>query len=341
MKENKKYFSSLLFKIFLGMVISYGLQIVFISIFSIYFPTVLENPTLDLLVTVIPLLFIGYPIFIWILKSIPVSYELEKHKMTPGQLIQAFFMAFGAMFIANIVGTIITTILSTIIGKNISVALNDVISSGVNAFVFFAYAIIVGPIFEELIFRKLIIDRIVGYGELTAIMLSAFLFGIFHGNLGQFVYAFVIGCFFGFIYIRTGNIKYTMILHMLLNLGGLFFPTLMSKYIDLNEFMNISMTEGGAAVIEYVAAHPIGLMLLMIQLVMVYGGMIVAIVLFAIALSKKKFYLVKRENDLPKGERFKTTSVNLGMCLVVLFMGAFILMQIMGWSINLKELLNL
>ena len=46
-------------------------------------------------------------------------------------------------------------------------------------------------------------------------LFSGLMFGLFHGNLNQFVYAFVLGLCFGFIYVKTGNIRYTIGLHML------------------------------------------------------------------------------------------------------------------------------
>ena len=77
--------------------------------------------------------------------------------------------------------------------------------------------IIAAPIIEELIFRKLLIDRISPFGEKTAIFASALAFGLVHGNFSQFFYAFAIGLLFGYIYVKTRNILYTIVLHMFVN----------------------------------------------------------------------------------------------------------------------------
>jgi membrane protease YdiL (CAAX protease family) len=76
---------------------------------------------------------------------------------------------------------------------------------------------VLAPIFEELIYRKLIIDRTRRYGELTAITYSALAFGLFHCNIYQLFYAFALGLIFGYVYVRTGNILMTIVMHMIVN----------------------------------------------------------------------------------------------------------------------------
>lgn len=54
---------------------------------------------------------------------------------------------------------------------------------------------IIGPIFEEILFRKILIDKTIKYGARISIIISALLFGLFHGNVNQFFYAFLMGGF--------------------------------------------------------------------------------------------------------------------------------------------------
>ena len=83
--------------------------------------------------------------------------------------------------------------------------------------IYLAQAIIGAPIIEEFIFRKLLIDKIAPHGEGIAIITSAMLFGLMHGNFGQFFLAFFLGLLFALIYVKTRNIKYTMGLHFMIN----------------------------------------------------------------------------------------------------------------------------
>ena len=76
------------------------------------------------------------------------------------------------------------------------------------------------PVFEELIFRKVLIDRTIKYGEYVSIVLSGIMFGLLHGNFSQFFFAALIGMLFAYIYIRTGRVRYTIYLHAAINLSS-------------------------------------------------------------------------------------------------------------------------
>ncbi|MBO4667103.1 MAG: CPBP family intramembrane metalloprotease, partial [Bacilli bacterium] len=88
---------------------------------------------------------------------------------------------------------------------------------GNHIIIYLAQVMIGAPIIEELVFRKLLIDKIAPHGEGIAIVASALLFGLMHGNLGQFFLAFFLGIVFAIVYIKTRNIKYTMCLHFMIN----------------------------------------------------------------------------------------------------------------------------
>ena len=75
----------------------------------------------------------------------------------------------------------------------------------------------VPAIFEELFFRKWILNSSKRYGNLFAVVFSALLFGLYHMNIPQGIFAFLIGILFGVIAVKTGGIKYTVILHFLNN----------------------------------------------------------------------------------------------------------------------------
>ena len=109
---------------------------------------------------------------------------------------------------------------------------NDVIAdlvSDVNPLATLLCAVIIAPVAEELFFRKALIDRLSLYHPMDAILLSGLLFGLMHGNLTQFLYAFPLGVLLGIIYWRTKNIRYTILLHVAVNtLGGLL-PVLLEQ----------------------------------------------------------------------------------------------------------------
>ncbi len=81
----------------------------------------------------------------------------------------------------------------------------------------FLYAAVGAPIMEEIIFRGLVLRHLQPYGKGFAIVMSAYLFGIFHGNIVQMPYAFLVGLVMGYVAIEY-NIVWAMVLHMINNL---------------------------------------------------------------------------------------------------------------------------
>ena len=46
------------------------------------------------------------------------------------------------------------------------------------------------------------------------------MFGLFHLNLFQFFYAFGLGLMFGYVYMRTSQLRYSIVMHMIINFNG-------------------------------------------------------------------------------------------------------------------------
>lgn len=74
------------------------------------------------------------------------------------------------------------------------------------------------PVAEELLFRGLIFQRLAEEMKpVTAILLSALLFGIYHGNVVQGIYAFCIGALMALFYWKFQNLLAPILMHMLAN----------------------------------------------------------------------------------------------------------------------------
>ena len=80
----------------------------------------------------------------------------------------------------------------------------------------FMYASIIGPISEELIFRGFILRGLEKYGKNLAVIVSAIMFGAFHGNFIQGLFAFVVGLVLGYVAINY-SIKWSIVLHVINN----------------------------------------------------------------------------------------------------------------------------
>ncbi len=116
-------------------------------------------------------------------------------------------------------------------GLDLSFELEELLSQGSPCFTLL-FSVVLAPVMEELIFRKVLIDRTIVYGDKAAVVLSGLLFGVFHGNFHQFFYAFGLGCIFAYVYIRTGKLKYTISLHMAVNMLGGFLSSLLLQQLN-------------------------------------------------------------------------------------------------------------
>ena len=83
------------------------------------------------------------------------------------------------------------------------------------------YAVILGPVCEELVFRGVtmrLVRRALPFW--AANLMQAVLFGIFHMNWIQGIYAFVLGLVLGWICEKGGSIYFSMFFHILFNFWG-------------------------------------------------------------------------------------------------------------------------
>ena len=148
------------------------------------------------------------------LKRLDTQYENKSYY--PLIFIPAMF-AF-AMWGSNIT-TCINYILQLLFGageiQNVMEAIAPSnFSAGVVTLIFTAF---VAPIFEEIIYRHLLLRSLKPIGDTPAIIISALVFGLAHGNFDQFAYAFLSGIIFGLMAVRYDTIIPGMVLHLINN----------------------------------------------------------------------------------------------------------------------------
>ncbi|MDE7234783.1 MAG: CPBP family intramembrane metalloprotease [Ruminiclostridium sp.] len=85
------------------------------------------------------------------------------------------------------------------------------------AWAFFIFAAIIAPIFEEFVFRGVLLRTLKPYGNGLAIFFTGIFFGVFHGNLSQCFYAAAIGIALGYIADVTDSLIPTTVIHILVN----------------------------------------------------------------------------------------------------------------------------
>jgi len=183
----------------------------------------------------VPLYVIAMPLTIALLSRTKGS-EPEKHEMSFGWLFRNLVMTCAVMFIGNLIGTVLMAILTG--GRAQNVLVGYAMDAG-NEALKILFIVFLGPLLEELLFRKILIDRTRAFGEKNAILFSALLFGLVHTNMFQFFYAFGIGLIFGYIYVRTGKVLYTWVMHAAINFFYCVIPGWLLRWIRYDEMMEL------------------------------------------------------------------------------------------------------
>lgn len=156
------------------------------------------------------------PLMALLVRRLP-DRKPERTALSPSRFLALVCICYAAMIVGNLLGIGVNLLLSP---GSVDLISDLTSASGTTVETVVAF-VVLAPVFEELVFRKVLVDRVLPYGEWPAILFSGVTFGLFHGNLTQFFYAFLLGAILAYVYIRTGNILYTMGIHACINfLGG-------------------------------------------------------------------------------------------------------------------------
>ena len=218
MNANKKFFSKIGFNYLAYSIASILFLIILSNIIAVIRPEILNNINIATIITAICNYVLPLPILLFLMRKLD-STEIKKNNLGFKTFLKYLCITFTLMWIGNITGTIITNLLSFTIQNDIANPIQNLINS-TDLWLNLILISLIGPIFEEIIFRKILIDRTIKYGPLASILVSAIIFGLIHGNLNQFCYTVLVGGFFAYVYIKPGQIKYSIGLHIILNMLG-------------------------------------------------------------------------------------------------------------------------
>lgn len=153
-------------------------------------------------------------------------------------------ISMGFTYIAAIVSNIIFTIIESLTHTTLNEASFDFGDSVFGLIVTIIAPVIFAPIFEELLFRGVVLKNSEPMGQWFAIIISGIMFGLWHENYPQFLFAAVLGCFSAFIVIKTRSIIPSMIMHFFINtISTVQQLMLMGNDINIDAISNMSDAE--------------------------------------------------------------------------------------------------
>lgn len=298
-KHPRKVFSRIGLALFLYFIIVYACSYAFGFLAFNFFPHFYNSNYFVWVNLVLSQYVIGIPVIRLTLIGLP-TYKYAKEKMNFRQLFSAVIICQALSYAGNLLGVTLNEAISAALGKEIDNTVDTLIKNS-NLLIVFLVVGIIGPVMEELVFRKFIIDRVRPYGEVLAVFFSGITFGMFHGNFYQLFYSAAIGIVLAYIYIRTKNIFYPIIIHCVFNSISVL-AQLLTKYSEDNTLPEI---------IKILAT---------IGYYMFSAAMLALTILGIIKFIKsvKKVYFIKNIYDIPKSRAFLYSAINAGMILFVI-----------------------
>lgn len=254
MKLNKNIFSMVGFAFFLFYFIPTCVVALVSPLINSWFPSITSASWYMWALNYIPMYCIAFPIMVWFMKKIPDSpFPHVENKLSGEVLTSLMVVSLSVTFLCAYLTNGITYLLSLLTHSTITNPLETALS-GSNIVLNFLIVGIFAPIIEEYIFRGLTYKKLGAYGSKTYVLTSALIFALFHSNIYQFLYTFLLGIIFAFVTYKTGTIKYSTILHLTVNLfasGGLGLIVTYLNFIPLSAlyaYLIIAVTIGGVII---------------------------------------------------------------------------------------------
>ncbi|MBR4111189.1 MAG: CPBP family intramembrane metalloprotease [Clostridia bacterium] len=218
----KRKMKNLGFVIGMAIIIYFGIQTIFSVIGTFVLPTVFKNILLSedmamILQIILQITSLGLASIFVLSYCNKKDIRIEKEQINNKQKIKIIFIS---IFVIFVIQALFTTLIYPAIGLdyNITDTFTTDESSSLISKIILVLAIAATPaVFEEIFFRKAMIDYMSQYGTKTAWILSSLFFGMIHMNLSQALFAFIAGLIFGGIYLYTKDIKLTMLIHFINN----------------------------------------------------------------------------------------------------------------------------
>ena len=224
----------------------------------IYFPAIYNGnkPLLENAFTLymyITYMFIAFAVMAYMLKKNPLKEINARRIKKPALILPAVIISLLFYAVGTIVSILIEQYMAVIHLKTVVSGFK--MPTQTSAIVFYVLTICVfAPLLEEFIFRGLILQSLRKFGDVFAIVISALLFGLMHGNLMQAPFAFVTALAFGYFVIKFNSIWVSVIAHCVINSSSVALDFFQNKLGAANTSIIILMILGGILIFSALSA---------------------------------------------------------------------------------------
>lgn len=204
--------------LFVGLLVGLGIvgiyTVIALQIMKVS-PDVLQSNMLYAIISyVITLLFpiLAYDLIVVRSKGQKLRFNFKSSPFTIYLLV--FPLMFGMMLISEYFTELIPTE-GPLFGDWYKTFSNTISTMAEDSMGIIILTSLMAPLLEEILFRGIIQKGLINGGmkPMNAIVLSAFIFALFHMNPWQFVGAFLLGLVLGLVYYRTQSLLMAILLH--------------------------------------------------------------------------------------------------------------------------------
>lgn len=164
------------------------------------------------------LIAIGLGLFVIFVSMTPSirkqTFAVSTRKMTGGIFLALVAVVMTGQVILSVYGSLFEHLVN-LIGYTSTEQLKEATGTS-KTFSMLLYAGFLGPVTEEIVFRGFLLRNLEKYGQGFAIIISAYMFGLYHSNFLQTPFAFVVGLILGYVALTYG-IKWSILLHIFNN----------------------------------------------------------------------------------------------------------------------------
>ncbi len=163
--------------------------------------------------------------------SIATLFPVEKTPLNITYLLCA--LGLGVCMVANYVSNMMIALFD-LFGADALVEMEYECDSVLDIVLFYISVSVLPALVEEFAFRGVILNVLRKYSDGLAILVSAVLFGLMHGNFTQIPFAFVVGLILGYVAVKTNSLIPGIIIHFLNNANSVTL-TLLETNTDLSD----------------------------------------------------------------------------------------------------------
>ncbi len=203
-----------LFTYFISMIV---IPTIFLAVSSINGVGLNDNTNLFIVMSITSLACLIIPgLFYCKLSKTSLQKIVPFKKIRFSKLVLFVSVGFATAFVGDYIAEIFVYNLS-LVGISNTLDMNYITHSPLENILYILSVAIVPAIAEEFALRGIVLGKLRQFGDTFAVIVSAILFGILHGNIIQIPFAFILGIVFGFIVVKTNSLLPTIIIHFLNN----------------------------------------------------------------------------------------------------------------------------